>query len=633
MKFGFVKVGTYTPEIKVCDTVFNAKSIIKGIEIAKKQGVELLVFPELCITGYTCGDLFYSEVLQKGAKDALLEIAKSTAGSDMLVFVGMPLKVNNLLYDIAVAISNGKILGFVPKTHLSNVNADYEKRYFATLSENACVLFNGENIPFGAKIIFKAQNNEDFKVCAEISNDLWAVNPPSLSHAVNGGNIIVNLSAESENVGGKEYRKNAIGAYSSRTVSGYIFANAGEGESTTDSAFSGHSLIAENGHILAESTLFENGLTVSDIDLGFISFERSKKFNGEFNSSKDYLTVEFSAKNQGEKLHRTFEKFPFAPQTEDGFKSRAEVILSIQSEGLKKRVKHTNANKIVIGLSGGLDSTLAILVAVETMKKLKRSPKDILAITMPCFGTTSRTFNNTVKLAKALGVTLKKVDIGKAVTRHLKDIKHPEGVLDVTYENAQARERTQVLMDVANMNNGMVLGTGDLSELALGWATYNGDHMSMYGVNCSVPKTLVRKVVKHYADSSRGKLKGVLYEILDTPVSPELLPPKDGDIAQKTEDIVGPYELHDFFLYNMIRRGYSPAKIYYVAKNTFSEFDEQTILKWLKIFVRRFFNQQFKRSCVPDGIKVGSVALSPRGDWRMPSDAISALWLAELENI
>ena len=409
---------------------------------------------------------------------------------------------------------------------------------------------------------------------------------------------------------------------------------AGEGESTTDLVFAGHNIIAENGNVLATSKLFENGMTVADIDVGFIDYERSKIFNRHLETAREeYKIIAFDGLKSSENFARVFDKTPFLPTENNALSSRAELILSIQAEGLKKRVKHTSAKSLVIGLSGGLDSTLAILVAVTAMKKLGRNLKDVVAVTMPCFGTTSRTYENTIKLAKSLGVTLKKVDITKSVLRHLKDIKHG-GNPDVTYENAQARERTQVLMDIANMTGGLVVGTGDLSELALGWATYNGDHMSMYGVNSSVPKTLVRHIVKYYADSSRGKLKAVLYDILDTPVSPELLPPTDGEIAQKTEDIVGPYILHDFFLHCLIRRGYSPKKIYFVAVNTFKgEFDCATIKKWLQIFIRRFFSQQYKRSCVPDGVKIGSVALSPRGDWRMPSDASCSLWLKEISEL
>lgn len=428
--------------------------------------------------------------------------------------------------------------------------------------------------------------------------------------------------------------KDAVRMQSRKIACGYVTAGAGNGESTTDMVFGGYDVIAENGTVLNESALFENGLTVSEIDLSFIAYERAKVFNTYLPETEKYLIVPISVCSDGEEITRKYRKIPFVPVNEKDVGARAELVLSIQSEALKKRISHAHANSAVLGLSGGLDSTLAILVAVTAMQKLNRSVKDVVAVTMPCFGTTSRTYQNTIKLARALGVTLKKVDITKSVTRHLKDIKHEENKYDVTFENAQARERTQVLMDVANMNGGLVVGTGDLSEVALGWATYNGDHMSMYGVNCTVPKTLVRHVVESYAKKSKGALRSVLNDILDTPVSPELLPSENDAIAQKTEDIVGPYILHDFFLYNMIRRGYSPAKLYFVARKTFEgDFKDETVLKWLKIFIKRFFIQQFKRSCVPDGVKVGSVGLSPRGGWKMPSDAVYACWMNELENL
>lgn len=635
MKFGYVKTGAFTPEIRVADVGYNTEAIKKGIDAAFKSGVELLVFPELCVTGYTCGDLFYQQTLLAGAARALKEIAEYTKDKNMLVFVGLPLKKGNLLYNTAAALNDGKVLAFVPKKYLPNYNEFYEKRYFAPCpEENEQIDFFGEKVYFGNKLLFCERKNERFVAAAEICEDLWAVSPPSLQHVLAGARIIANLSCSDELVGKAEYRESMIGEYSARTVCAYVYADAGEGESTTDAVFSGHNLIAENGAILKESRLFENGLTVSEVDLGFIDFERSKLFNQPCDIGEEYEKVYFDADNKDGELTRVYPAAPFVPDREKDLNCRAELILSMQAEGLKKRIKHTCAKCAVIGLSGGLDSTLAILVAVNAMKKLGRSPKDVIAVTMPCFGTTGRTYRNTIKLASALGVTLKKVDISKSVTRHFKDIKQPEGKFDVTFENAQARERTQVLMDIANMYGGMVVGTGDLSELALGWATYNGDHMSMYGVNASVPKTLVRHIVSYYAGISKGKLKAVLYDILDTPVSPELLPPENGDIAQKTEDIVGPYLLHDFYLYYFIRRGFSPAKIYYVAIRTFEGiFDAATVLKWLKTFFRRFFGQQFKRSCLPDGVKVGSVALSPRGDWRMPSDAVCALWLKELDEL
>lgn len=635
MKFGFVKTGAYTPEIKVADTQFNARKIKEGIAVAVESGVELLVFPELCITGYTCGDLFYSDVLQKNALVALKDITSFSADKNILIFVGLPLKKDGLLYNVAAAICNGKILAFVPKSYLPNYNEFYEKRHFAPAPKtNSEIYFDGEIIPFGRDILFKELCVDNFVVAAEICEDLWSVTPPSVSHALAGATLIVNLSCSDETIGKAEFRRDLVKSHSARIVCGYVYTDAGAGESTTDTVYAGHNLIAENGSLLNESKLFESGLTVSEVDVPFLAFERSKLFNQPFEKRDDYLTICFSAHSEGQAITRFYARTPFVPQEKKDVDSRAELILDMQAEGLKKRILHTNAACVVIGLSGGLDSTLAALVAVNAMKKAGKSAKDVITVTMPCFGTTDRTFNNTIKLASALGTTLLKVDISKSVTRHLKDIKHNDGCLDVTYENAQARERTQVIMDIANMRGGLVVGTGDLSEMALGWSTYNGDHMSMYGVNCSVPKTLVRHIVQYYAEISRGKLKWVLTDILNTPVSPELLPPENGDIAQKTENIVGPYLLHDFFLYYFIRKGFSPSKIFFIAKKVFAdEFDGEIILKWLKNFFNRFFMQQFKRSCVPDGVKVGTVALSPRGDWRMPSDASAAAWIEELNGI
>ncbi len=642
MKYGFIKTAAITPEIKVADTEFNAEQIIGLIEKAEKAGAELVVFPELSVTGYTCGDLFYSDVLLSGALKALRKIADGTKNKKMLVFVGLPVKINGLIYNVAAAVNQGEVLCLIPKTHLPNYNEFYEKRWFAAWGKgvegvSVDTSYFDKPLTVTRNVVFRDKTESRFTVSAEICEDLWAADSPSVLHAENGANIIVNLSCSDETVGKAEYRRNLIAVQSAKLSCAYVYADAGEGESTTDLVFAGHNLIAENGTLLKESKLFDNSMITADIDVGFLDYERSKVFNSDFTGEEipagGYRTVYFDGYKNSDNSERVFGKTPFVPEDGAELTTRAELILEMQAEGLKKRIKHTNAKTAVIGLSGGLDSTLAILVAVKAMEKLGRDLKDIIAVTMPCFGTTSRTFDNTVKLARSLGVTLKKVDITKSVLRHLKDIKHG-GNTDTTYENAQARERTQVIMDIANMTGGLVVGTGDLSELALGWATYNGDHMSMYGVNSSIPKTLVRYIVRHYADASRGKLKAVLYDILDTPVSPELLPPTDGEIAQKTEDIVGPYVLHDFFLYCMMRRGYSPKKIYFVAEKTFKDaFDDQTILKWLKIFVKRFFAQQFKRSCVPDGVKVGSVALSPRGDLRMPSDAVCSLWLNELEEL
>lgn len=636
MSFGFVKIGAYTPEIRVADVNFNKSKIIEGIKLADERGIELLAFPELCITGSTCGDLFYSDLLLSNSLTALQEIAYSTIGKKTLVFVGLPIKKDGLIYNVGAVLSDGKILAFIPKTYIPNYNESYEKRYFKSCPEkNGIVLLNIQGrelqVPFGKKIILCEQDNPSFRVGVEIGDDLFSVYPPSISHSLNGATLIVNLSCSDETVGKAEYRRAVVSVHSSKLVSAYVLANGGDGESTTDLVFSGHNLIAENGKMLKESKLFSTGLTYSDVDLQFIDFERSKIFNQEFEVD-EYLRISFSASRNNLELDREFSKSPFVPTDTAELNARAELILNMQAEGLKKRIKHTNSKSVVIGLSGGLDSTLAFIVSVLAMKKLGRNPKEVIAVTMPCFGTTSRTLQNSIQLAKALGATLKKVDITKSVIRHLKDIEHPTDVYDVTFENAQARERTKVIMDIANMNNGLVVGTGDLSELALGWATYNGDHMSMYGVNGSIPKTLVRHIVSCFANKNKGKLKSVLLDVLDTPVSPELLPAVDDKQTQKTEEIVGPYILHDFYLYCFLRLGYSPSKIYYVAKNTFKgDFSEGEIKKWLKTFIRRFFAQQFKRSCLPDGVKVGSVALSPRGDWRMPSDAVSEIWQKEAE--
>ncbi len=636
MKNGFVRVATFTPKIKVADVDFNTEQIISAITNADEKGIQILTFPELSITGYTCGDLFYSDTMINAAKNALIKIAVATKNISMLVFVGLPFKVDGKIYNVCAGISNGKVLGLVPKTYLPNYNEFYEKRYFSPAMENPVYVsikgqdksLEDEQVLLYRNIIFSDVDNERFKVSAEICEDLWTPVAPSLSHAINGARIIVNQSASDEFVGKPDYRRKLVSGQSAKTVAVYCYSNAGDGESTTDSVFSGHSLIAENGELLAQTTPFENGFAISDVDLDYIDFERSKVFNYDFDINKqNYIHVGFSASREN-KLQRNYNQTPFIRKGEE------ELILNIQAHGLKKRLEHTNAKTAVIGLSGGLDSTLAIIVAVKAVKLLGKSPSDVLAFTMPCFGTTERTLDNSVKLAKALGVTIKKVDISKSVKSHLKDLGHSLDVHDAAYENAQARERTQVIMDIANMYNGVVVGTGDLSELALGWATYNGDHMSNYAVNASIPKTLVRHLVEYYAGISRAKLKNVLLDILDTPVSPELLPAVDSKISQKTEDLVGPYILHDFFIYNMIKRASSPKKTYYIACKAFEkDFDKATILKWLKTFVRRFFAQQFKRSCMPDGVKATEISFSPRGSLSLPSDAVSKLWLDELENL
>lgn len=632
MEFGFIKVAAATPSVKVADVEYNTQEIIKCILEADKQKAEVIVFPELCVTGYTCGDLFFYDTLIKATYKGVEKIINTTKDINSLIFIGIPFKYNDRIYNVALAIYKGKILGIVPKTYLPNYNEFNEKRYFVPAAkENLTVNFLGQETIFGKKVIFDGGGN--FKVSAEICEDLWSVTPPSINHALAGATIIVNLSCSTETVGKLNSRKNLVSSHCKKIVAGYVYANCGKGESTTDCVYSGHNIIAEHGKILCESTLFENQIIYSEIDTDSLAYERSKLFNYDYNIESGYQTICFPFERREYTLTRRYSKTPFVPKN-DLISSRAELVLSIQAAGLEKRLVHTGAKKLVIGLSGGLDSTLAILVCAKVMQNLKRDTKDILAVTMPCFGTSERTLTNTIKLAKALKVTLKKIDITKTVTRHLKDISHPLDLYDAAYENAQARERTQVIMDLANAENGLVVGTGDLSELALGWATYNGDHMSMYGVNGSIPKTLVRYLVSHVASISKLKLKTTLQSILDTPVSPELLPAESGEISQKTEEIVGPYILHDFFLYNLIRKGFGPKKVFYLACKTFEgDFKKETILKWLTTFVKRFFSQQFKRSCLPDGVKVGSVGFSPRGDWHMPSDAICSAWLEELKNL
>ena len=634
MKNGFVKVAAATPDIRVADVEFNTQNIINAMEEAQKNGAKILVFPELCVTGYTCSDLFDHSVLLKASRKALLEIAENTNDKDMLVFVGAPLEVNGKLYNVAAAMNQGEIIGFTTKTFLPNYGEFYEMRQFTpgpqTVRE---ITFEGKKIPFGPQILFQAEGMEELVVAAEICEDVWSPVPPSIQAALEGATVIVNCSASDETIGKGTYRRALISGQSARLISGYIYANAGEGESTTDLVFGGHNIIAENGTVLKESSRYVNEIIYSEIDLQRITGERRKNTTFQPLDEETLVRVPFTVEETKTFLTRTFPKKPFVPSDEQTRAQRCEEILTIQAMGLKKRLAHTNARTAVVGISGGLDSTLALLVTARAFDMLGRDKKDIIAVTMPCFGTTDRTYQNACEMSKKVGATLIEVPIADAVNVHFRDIGHDPEDHSVTYENCQARERTQVLMDIANKTWGMVIGTGDLSELALGWATYNGDHMSMYGVNASVPKTLVRHLVKYAADDTKDEaLKNVLYDVLDTPVSPELLPPKDGDIAQKTEDLVGPYELHDFFLYFMLRFGYEPSKIFRIACMTFDgEYDKETIFKWLETFCRRFFSQQFKRSCLPDGPKVGTVALSPRGDWRMPSDACVAVWMKDLE--
>ena len=634
MKNGFVKVAAATPDIRVADVEFNTQNIINAMEEAQKNGAKILVFPELCVTGYTCSDLFDHSVLLKASRKALLEIAENTNDKDMLVFVGAPLEVNGKLYNVAAAMNQGEIIGFTTKTFLPNYGEFYEMRQFnpgpQTVRE---ITFEGKKIPFGPQILFQAEGMEELVVAAEICEDVWSPIPPSIQAALEGATVIVNCSASDETIGKDTYRRALISGQSARLISGYIYANAGEGESTTDLVFGGHNIIAENGTVLKESSRYVNEIIYSELDLQRITGERRKNTTFQPLDEETLVRVPFTVEETKTFLTRTFPKKPFVPSDEQTRAQRCEEILTIQAMGLKKRLAHTNARTAVVGISGGLDSTLALLVTARAFDMLGRDKKDIIAVTMPCFGTTDRTYQNACEMSKKVGATLIEVPIADAVNVHFRDIGHDPEDHSVTYENCQARERTQVLMDIANKTWGMVIGTGDLSELALGWATYNGDHMSMYGVNASVPKTLVRHLVKYAADDTKDEaLKNVLYDVLDTPVSPELLPPKDGDIAQKTEDLVGPYELHDFFLYFMLRFGYEPSKIFRIACMTFDgEYDKETIFKWLETFCRRFFSQQFKRSCLPDGPKVGTVALSPRGDWRMPSDACVAVWMRDLE--
>ena len=636
MKQGFVKVAAVTPDIRVADVEFNKEQICRKTDEAAASGAKIIVFPELCVTGYTCSDLFTQDVLLDHAREVLTEIAAHTRDMDALVFVGAPLAVDGELYNVAAAMNHGKILGLTTKTFLPNYGEFYEMRQFREGPEKAREIeFDGEMVPFGPKILFTAKQMEHLIVAAEICEDVWSPVPPSIEAVREGATVIANCSASDETIGKATYRESLIEGQSARLIAGYIYSNAGEGESTTDLVFGGHNLIAENGTILAESKRFENGIIYSEIDVNRLMSERRKNTTFKTAKERTLTRVPFDIEITETELTRVFPSRPFVPSENRERAKRCEEILTIQAMGLKKRLEHTHAKCAVVGISGGLDSTLALLVTAKAFDALGLDRKHIISVTMPCFGTTDRTYNNACKMSLSLGAELREVPIAAAVMQHFKDIGHDPEDHSVTYENSQARERTQVIMDIANANGGMVIGTGDMSELALGWATYNGDHMSMYGVNASVPKTLVRHLVQYYADTTDDKeLQEVLYDVLDTPVSPELLPPKDGKIAQKTEDLVGPYELHDFFLYYFLRFGYAPSKIYRIAKYSFAgEYDDETIYKWLRTFCWRFFAQQFKRSCLPDGPKVGTVALSPRGDWRMPSDACVASWMRDLEQV
>lgn len=629
-RYGFVRVCAVTPEIKVADVQFNTDNILNAAKKAVEQGAQLVVFPELCITGYTCGDLFNQRALIKGAEGALSYLCENLPKS-ALIFVGAPIESRGRLYNCAVALCGGKILGVVPKTYIPNYGEFYERRHFCPAEEGVSETeLCGQKVPFGTDIIFKAKEIDCFTVSAEICEDLWVPSSPSARHAVAGANIIVNLSCSDEIAGKPEYRRNLVKMQSSKLICGYVYCDSGNGESTTDMVFSGHEIICENGTVLAESELFENGLVFADIDVQKLNDERRRCASTYFcGNAAPYTVVEADVALADFELFRDFSKYPFVPKSGAKLNERTELILNLQTMGLVNRLKHTKAKTAVIGISGGLDSALALLVTRRAFQKLGKDLHDIIAITMPGFGTTGKTLNSANSLCEALGVTLKRIDITKSVLKHFEDIGHDPAVLDVTYENSQARMRTMILMDTANKTGGLVIGTGDLSELALGWATYNGDHMSMYAVNSGVPKTLVKHLIRFEAERLGGAAQKTLDVILSTEISPELLPPdSSGNIAQKTEDIVGPYVLHDFFLYYIVRWGFAPSKVRYIARKTFrDDFSGEEIDKWLKNFYKRFFTQQFKRSCIPDGVKVGTVTLSPRGDWRMPSDASFSLWL------
>lgn len=631
MKDGFVRVGSVSPKVKVADVDYNVSEIIKHCAEADLKKCSLLVFPELSITGYTCGDLFMQDELLESALRGLYDIAEATCDMNLTIVVGLPLKFEGKLYNVAAVVAKGEVIGYTPKRFIPNYSEFYELRYFEP--------YEGEDetedgIPFG-NFVYRNETHEDFSFGVEICEDLWVPNPPSVKAAMSGATIICNLSASDEVIGKRDYREKLVSIQSGRLVSGYIYSDCGFGESTQDLVFAGHRMICENGSVLNQSDCFgDDGVIYADIDLQRLAHDRLR--NSYENDLEPLSIVYFDTEPETDlKLERKICDHPFVPADSSALNSRCDEILTMQAAGLATRLKHINGKVAVVGLSGGLDSTLALIVTVHAFDMLGLDRSGIIAVTMPGFGTTSRTKGNSEKLAEAYGVTLKTVDIKASVRQHFDDIGHDESVHDVTYENGQARERTQILMDIANKNGGIVIGTGDLSELALGWATYNGDHMSMYGVNASIPKTLVRHIVSFESSRTEGALSGVLKDIVDTPVSPELLPPdENGQISQKTEDLVGPYDLHDFYLYYFLRWGFKPSKIYRLACIAFEGvFTPEVIYKWEETFIRRFFQQQFKRSCLPDGPKVGTVTLSPRGDWRMPSDAVSKLWLDDLKSV
>lgn len=641
MKNGFIKVAAAMPSLRVADPAYNAEQMIELFRQAEAAGAQLVVFPELSLTGYTCADLFHSTALQNGARSALADYLAATASSEVISVVGLPLAHGQSLYNCAAVCQSGSVLGFVPQSCPSLPDEADTARYFTAADGTVELDWNGQTVPFGSNLIFSCREMPAFCFGVEIGVDFWSVVPPSVGLSAAGATVICNPTASCEAIGKEARRRLAVEAHTARTVCGYVLASAGAGESTTDAVYGGHRLICENGEILAEGRPLEcaEPLIVSEIDVEKLVGERMRKKRYSATTCASVRTVPFSMQVKKNDLTRKIAPLPFVPADIEELHARCKTVLSIQSAGLQRRIQAAYAKKLVIGISGGLDSTLALLVAARAIDALNRPRTDILAVTMPCFGTTARTKSNATVLCEELGVDFRCVDIFDAVNLHFRDIGHDAGDRNATYENAQARERTQILMDLANDCGGIVVGTGDLSELALGWATYNGDHMSMYGVNASVPKTLIRHLVSFCADQyeNEGKvsLAAALRDVVDTPVSPELLPADtDGKIAQKTEDLVGPYEIHDFYLYYMLRFGFSPEKLYRMASYALSSrYDEVTLRKWLGVFLRRFFSQQFKRSCLPDGPKVGSVSLSPRTDWHMPSDACASLWMHEFETL
>ncbi|MBQ3104939.1 MAG: NAD(+) synthase [Lachnospiraceae bacterium] len=646
MQHGYVKVAAVTPEVRVADPEYNARQILQGIRDCAAEGAGIIVLPELCLSAATCQDLFLFHHMLEECRNQLRSLAEQTAETEALIFVGLPWEKDGKLYNVAAALQGGRVLALIPQTYVPDTADNGKGRYFTgeypspwgrdslpSGTEERVTPF-GYEIPFGSRILLQCREREQLVIGCEIGEDLWAVMPPSLGLTCAGANVIVHLSAMAETVTADQLLRQKLKLHSRQLTAAYLHADAGEGESTQDMVFAGRRLIAECGELLAEGEDFSVGKTMTEIDLFRLTHERKKRA-ACFAPAGSYRRVCFSLTLKECELKRTYDALPFVPKDKEARARRCEDIFRIQIQGLKKRLRHTGSRQAVVGVSGGLDSTLALLVTAGAFDLLGLPREQIQTVTMPCFGTTDRTYDNACRLAKALGASLREVDIRESVLTHFRDIGQDPGNHDVTYENAQARERTQVLMDIANQTGGLVIGTGDLSELALGWATYNGDHMSMYGVNGGVPKTLIRYLVRHYADTcGEEELKKTLLDILDTPVSPELLPPVEGTISQKTEDLVGPYELHDFFLYHMLRSGFSPSKIDRIAAGAFQDqYDRQTIRHWLKVFCRRFFAQQFKRSCLPDGPKTGSLSLSPRGGLMMPSDAVAALWLKEAEGL